>query len=118
MPDPLAAPFALILPWVEILAAVYLILGFLARLTAAATAAMLLMFTVALLDALITGKTGHPCGCFGTTSNPVVTALAGGDTVAWWDVIRDVVLLAIALALAWLGPGAVSVDEWVARLRS
>ncbi len=118
MPDPLAAPFALILPWVEILAALYLIVGFLGRLAAAATAAMLLMFIVALLDALITGHTAHPCGCFGSTTNPVITALAGGDTVGWWDVIRDVILLALALGVAWLGSGALSIDEWVANRRA
>jgi uncharacterized membrane protein YphA (DoxX/SURF4 family) len=117
LPDPLVAPFALILPWVEILAAVYLIVGFLGRPAAVATAAMLLMFIVALLDALVTGNTGHPCGCFGSTSNPVITALAGGDSVGWWDVIRDVILLAIALALVWRGPGELSIDEWVASRR-
>lgn len=117
MSDPLAAPFALILPWVEILAAVYLVVGFLGRLAAAGMAAMLLMFIAALLDALVTGNTAHPCGCFGSTSNPVITALAGGDSVGWWDVIRDVILLAVALGVTWLGSGALSVDGWVANRR-
>jgi uncharacterized membrane protein YphA (DoxX/SURF4 family) len=118
LPIPLAVPFALILPWVEIIAASYLFAGFLGRLAGAVTAGMLLMFIVALLDALLSGNTAHPCGCFGSAANPIITALAGGDTVGWWDVIRDVVLLAMALAIAGLGSGALSVDEWLASRRS
>jgi uncharacterized membrane protein YphA (DoxX/SURF4 family) len=114
----MVAPFALVVPWIEILAAVYLVAGFLGRIAAGAVAAMLFMFIVALLDALLTGNTAHPCGCFGSTSNPVITALAGGDTVGWWDAIRDVVLLGIALAIAWLGSGALSVDAWASSRRS
>jgi uncharacterized membrane protein YphA (DoxX/SURF4 family) len=117
LPDPLVVPFALVLPWLEILAGLYLVAGFLTRMAAVAVAAMLVMFIVALLDALLTGNTAHPCGCFGSTSNPVVTALAGGDTVGWWDVIRDVILIGFSAALLSLGPGAYSIDAWLARLR-
>jgi uncharacterized membrane protein YphA (DoxX/SURF4 family) len=117
LPLQLAVPFALILPWVEIIAALYLLVGFLGRIAAVVTAGMLLMFIVALLDALLTGNTAHPCGCFGPGANPIITALSGGDTVGWWDVIRDVILLAMALAVAWLGSGALSVDEWLASRR-
>lgn len=117
LPEALVGPFALTLPWVELLVAFYLLVGFFGRVAAALTAAMLLMFIVALLDALITGNTGHPCGCFGATPNAIITALAGGDTVGWWDAIRDIILLCIALAIAWQGSGALSIDERVARRR-
>lgn len=117
LPVQLAVPFALILPWVEILAALYLLVGFLGRVAALVTAAMLVTFIVALLDALLTGNTAHPCGCFGAAANPVVSALAGGDSVGWWDVIRDGILLGMALSIAWFGSGALSLDEWVARRR-
>lgn len=117
LPDSVAGPFALLLPWIEILAAVYLVAGFLGRLAAAVTGAMLLMFVVALLDAVLTGNIAHPCGCFGSTSSPLVSALAGGDTVGWWDIIRDVLLLGLAGAVVLGGPGAFSVDGWIAGRR-
>jgi uncharacterized membrane protein YphA (DoxX/SURF4 family) len=119
LPPSLVVPFALILPWLELLAAAYLLAGFMTRVGAAAAAGMLLIFIAALTDALVTGNTAHPCGCFGSlASNPVIALLAGGTTIGWWDVVRDVILLALSVMLIWRGGGAYSVDTLLHRERS
>src|SRR5579872_4973191 len=96
LPASLVLPFAYLLPWLELLAAVYLLLGFMTRLAAGATGLMLLTFIVALGRALATGDTNHACGCFGTGTNPVLAFLSGGDTITWWDLIRDLLLLGMS----------------------
>jgi uncharacterized membrane protein YphA (DoxX/SURF4 family) len=113
LPPALVLPFSFIVPWLELLVALYLLTGFLSRMGAVGASLLLLMFEVALLDALITGNTAHACGCFGNGSqgNPIVAFLAGGNTVTWWDVTRDAVLLALALAVAWFGPGMLALER-------
>lgn len=115
LPSPLVVPFALVLPWLELLLAAYLLVGFLTRVGAVGVSGMLVMFIIALADALLTGNTAHACGCFGGVTNPVISLLAGGSTIGWWDVVRDLILLVFALLLVWRGPGIMSVDDLVVR---
>jgi uncharacterized membrane protein YphA (DoxX/SURF4 family) len=56
---------AMILPWVELVAAMALLLGIRARAGAVLTAAMMAAFTVAVALALVRGL-DIECGCFGT----------------------------------------------------
>lgn len=117
LPSGLVAPFALVLPWLEILVAAYLLVGFLSRLAALGSAAMLAMFVIALTDALLTGNTAHACGCFGggLGANPVLSLIAGGSSIGWWDVFRDLILLGLSLLLVARGAGAYSLDAFLAR---
>jgi uncharacterized membrane protein YphA (DoxX/SURF4 family) len=119
LPPELVLPFALVIPWLELLAALYLLAGFMARLAAAGTAIMLGGFVYGLTDALARGNTAHACGCFvgGVTANPVVAFLAGGNTITWWDVIRDLLLLGLSILVVVRGAGPVSVDALLARRR-
>jgi uncharacterized membrane protein YphA (DoxX/SURF4 family) len=119
LPATLVLPFAYVMPWLELLVAVYLISGFMSRLAALGSIVLLGTFVVALLDALATGNTAHACGCFGTAANgnAVLSFLAGGNTVMWWDVIRDLILALLAALVAWYGPGAISIEEALARRR-
>ena len=119
LPPELVLPFALVVPWLELLAALYLLAGFMARLAAAGTAIMLAGFVYGLTDALATGNTSHACGCFGpgATANPVIAFLAGGNTITWWDVIRDLLLLGLSILVMVQGAGAVSADALLARRR-
>jgi len=111
LPASLVVPFARALPWLEIVAGAYLLAGFFSRLAAAITGAMLVLFIIALGDALLTGDTAHSCGCFGGLgSNPVVGFLAGGNSIGWWDLIRDLILLGLAALIIRFGPGAWSAD--------
>lgn len=117
LPPDLVMPFAFAVPWLELLVAVYLLVGFLSRLAASGAAIMLAGFVYALGDALATGKTDHPCGCFGSGAdpNPILAFLSGGSSVTWWDVIRDLILIALSLVIAVWGAGSFSVDGLIAR---
>jgi uncharacterized membrane protein YphA (DoxX/SURF4 family) len=111
LPSALVLPFAFVVPWLELLVAVYLIGGFMCRFAAGGAVVLLGMFVLALGLAIVTGNTAHPCGCFGSKSNPVVTWLSGGNTITWWDVLRDLVLMALSLLLFARGAGLMSIDS-------
>jgi hypothetical protein len=61
------------------------------------------MFAATLVGAIMRGRAGAPCACFGTRS-----------TVGWGAVIRNVVLAAAFAALPFLPQRALSTDEWLA----
>jgi len=119
MPPALVVPFAFAFPWLELLVALYILLGYMSRLAAGVAALMLLMFVVALTDALVTGNTAHSCGCFGkgAGSNPILAFLAGGNTITLWDDIRDVILIGLSLLIAVRGAGPWSLDGLIAGRR-
>jgi uncharacterized membrane protein YphA (DoxX/SURF4 family) len=119
LPSALVLPFALIVPWLELLVAAYLLSGFLSWLGAIGAIVLLVSFVIALSDALITGSTAHACGCFGSAAgtNPLLTFLAGGNTITWWDPVRDLILIALSALILWRGPGALSIDGLLARRR-
>jgi len=73
---------------VEIAAGVALMLNLWARAAALLLAGLLAVFTVGLASALGRGI-DLACGCFG-----------GTDAATWWTVLRDVVLLGLALGVA------------------
>jgi uncharacterized membrane protein YphA (DoxX/SURF4 family) len=112
MPVSLSYPFALALPWLEILAALYLLVGFMTRIASAACLLMLAMFEFALMQSLVTGHTHHSCGCFGSGAvNPVLAFLEGGNVITSWDVIRDLILVALAALIFFFGAGPFSIEN-------
>src|SRR6185312_2569381 len=80
LPGSLARPFGLALPWLEVLLALYLLVGLFTRLAAIVMGAVLVMFLFALGVQLAHGHTGD-CGCVVGITNPIVTAFVGGDTI-------------------------------------
>ena len=68
-----------------------------------AGAALLLVFAVATVLALLGGKRGAPCGCFGASSR-----------IGWGAVLRDLALAAAFLAVPFLPDGAPSTTGWLA----
>jgi uncharacterized membrane protein YphA (DoxX/SURF4 family) len=117
LPAGVARPFGLALPWVEMLLGLYLLIGLFTRVTAIVTAALLAMFMVALATQLARGGTGIGCGCFSGLNNSIVTTLAGGSTIGSWDLIRDGLLLLVALAVAAAPRPLLAVDAWLAARR-
>lgn len=116
LPPALVLPFALVLPWFELLVAAYLLTGFMARVGAAGATVLLAMFEWALLTSLAHGDTAHSCGCFGSgATNPLLAFLAGGNTITWWDVVRDALLIALSLIVVVYGAGPLSIDALFAR---
>jgi uncharacterized membrane protein YphA (DoxX/SURF4 family) len=77
---------ALILPWLETIAGVFLIFGIRLRASSALTGAMLMVFIVAILSAMARGL-NIDCGCFSQgTSEPV----------GWKKIFEDIALLALS----------------------
>lgn len=112
LPMWLVGPFALAIPWLEALVALYLLIGLFQRPTAIVTALMLVMFTGAISISLLQGgaATARGCGCFAATGPlatfPLVTLLAGGSTITAFDVVRDLVFLALT-GVVYFGDRAV-----------
>ena len=73
---------------IELLAGIALVTGVMERSAAAVLAVLLGAFTVLLTQALLRGIDLR-CGCFG-----------GDERASWWTVLRDLVMLATALAVA------------------
>lgn len=67
VPGQLINVFALFLPWVELIAGVFMIVGYWEKAAALIIGGMLVVFIVALSIALIKGV-NIECGCFSTTS--------------------------------------------------
>lgn len=88
-PLPLLHPFALLLPWVELMAGLALLLPALRRGAAILVGLMNLMFVVALGTALVRGL-DIACGCFG----------AGGHGVDLTLILRDLLMLLACIPLA------------------
>jgi uncharacterized membrane protein YphA (DoxX/SURF4 family) len=114
LPDVLVTPFAVALPWIEGLLALYLILGLFLRPTALVVGALLLTCTGALTLNILSGNVAHGCGCLQTVglaqALPILTWLFGGLTITWFDVGRDLVLTALAAVMYVTDAKALSLD--------
>ena len=77
---------AVSLPWAELICGLLMILGVRAKAAAAAIAALMGVFTVAIIITMIRG-TPIGCGCFSSVEEPV----------SWVTVIRDLTWLAMTL---------------------
>lgn len=78
----------LIMPWTELVAGVLLVLGIRTKSAAAVIAAMLVVFSLAILITLLRGIP-IGCGCFTSV----------GEPLSWGTLARDLVWLAITLQL-------------------
>ena len=96
VPEALPAPMALVLPWVELLAALALITGFLRRSAAWTVLALLLVFITALGLDLARGIPVD-CGCFGGSHAARSAAERLGSMRL--DLLRDALLALLALPL-------------------
>lgn len=92
VPPALVPAVAAAVVGVEIAAGVALVLNVWARAAALVLAGLLAVFTVGLASALARGI-DLACGCFG-----------GNDPATWWTVLRDVVLVGLALGVAAASP--------------
>jgi uncharacterized membrane protein YphA (DoxX/SURF4 family) len=96
-------------PWVEIVAAACLVLGFWTRAGAAVLALTLLGFIGLIISVLERGMSVK-CGCFGRFQ-----LFCAGDTLAWCNVWQNSALLAVALLILILGPGRFALDRFACR---
>lgn len=85
LPDTLVTTLAVVMPWVEIMAGLFLVAGIFKRTSAVVLSSLLLVFTIAVSINLIRGL-NFDCGCFST----IVTE-SGSDPLGL--LIRDILLL-------------------------
>ena len=93
MPDGLIGPMAVGMPLLELLVALALVTGVHARGAALVASTMLVMFAIAMVQAIARGI-DLDCGCFGHVVE---------TRVSWLTVTRNVVLT-LACALVVMGP--------------
>lgn len=93
LPGGLVNPFALVLPWFELLCGVALLLGIWSRSAAAAISLLLIVFAGAISANLLRGN-AIECGCFDVheAGKSVSERLAAMR----WEVLRDLGMLALA----------------------
>lgn len=80
---------AIILPWIELVAALMLLVGWRTRAAALLIGGMMAMFLVAISIALSRGQ-DMSCGCFASQG-------AAEDPISWWTIVRDGGWLLLAL---------------------
>jgi len=95
-----ANTFAVILPWLEAVLGVLLVTGFWRREAAAITAALLVMFLVAVGYVMWQGIDVEHCGCF--------TVGGEGRSAGWTLIASDLGLLAAALYVLLVPPRTVA----------
>ncbi|MDB5041975.1 MAG: DoxX [Candidatus Eremiobacteraeota bacterium] len=101
LPQPMVAPLAVALPYLEILLGGYLVVGLFTRTAAWFAVALLAVFDLAVASAVVRGMTVS-CGCFGPSDTTVTT---------WGEVARDAVFVLLAVIVALRPPGALAVDR-------
>lgn len=90
LPDSFVSLFAMTLPWFELLAGLFMVIGLWSRLAALGIGLVLVSFIIAIVINIARGNE-IDCGCFGTFSI--------GNT-PWETLIKDVGLLALTIFLA------------------
>ena len=99
-PD-VVAPLAVILPFVELLLGAYLVLGLFTRIAAYVAGGAFVIYGIAIASAVVRHIPAN-CGCFGPNDSAVAD---------WPHVAFDLILAALALAIARFAPGALALDR-------
>jgi uncharacterized membrane protein YphA (DoxX/SURF4 family) len=102
LPQSLVEPVASALPWLEILLGAFLLAGLFVLFSAVGASVLTAMFIVALAQAKARGLP-IDCGCFGASGT--------GTGITWWDIFRDMALLAATLLLVWRPAGPLMLDS-------
>lgn len=97
---------AVTLPWVELVAGLLLIVGVWRREAALVVALMLVVFLGAAASVLARGIDVQNCGCVSVAKEAVESAWPPAWTkgVGWFLVLRNLLMLAAALAIAFVRP--------------
>lgn len=101
VPQPVVAPMAVALPFLEVILGLYLVIGLYTRVAAWIAAVLLLGFDAAIASAVVRGLT-LSCGCFGPNDTSVTT---------WGEVGRDAIFVVLAVIVALRPPGTLALDR-------
>lgn len=102
VPEAVIPAFSYMLPWTEIVCGVLLVYGIWSRASAGVAALLYAVFTFALASVLARGMKVD-CGCFG--------ALTGGGEIDGLSIVRNLVFLAMSIAVMVRGGGATAIDS-------
>jgi uncharacterized membrane protein YphA (DoxX/SURF4 family) len=97
--------FALVLPWVELVAGVFLLVGYRTEASALLIALMMVAFLIALGHALHLGL-DMSCGCFAGSG-------AEEDPISWRTIVRDTVWLLLAVFVLVFDRRPLGIDGWL-----
>jgi uncharacterized membrane protein YphA (DoxX/SURF4 family) len=100
LPPRLVNPVALFLPWLEMVCGIFLLIGWITRGSALIIAALLAVFIAALGYSIFRGL-DIQCGCFSLSTAKAVPL--------YLDIVRDVVLLTMAVWTLWRPRGNSSI---------
>jgi uncharacterized membrane protein YphA (DoxX/SURF4 family) len=106
LPDGIMSPLAYLLPILEIGAGAMLILGLFTRFAGALASALLVVFLIGLVQAKTRGLE-IDCGCFATGGS------GSKNVIPWWDIVRDVALLAASAYAVWRPTGPIAADNLI-----
>jgi uncharacterized membrane protein YphA (DoxX/SURF4 family) len=108
------------LPWVELLAGLLLIVGVWRREAALVIALLLVVFLGAAASVLARGIDVQNCGCVSVAKEAVDAAWPPAWTkgVGWFLVVRNLLMLAGALAIAFVTPLPLVVTDKESALRA
>lgn len=105
LPEHLATLTAFALPWAEAMCGVLLILGLWARAAALLLVVMVAVFVAGIVSAMYRGLE-LSCGCFGKFEIPCK------NPVGVCHIVRNSVLLVMALVILMSGPGSLAIDRY------
>jgi uncharacterized membrane protein YphA (DoxX/SURF4 family) len=108
MPFDLAKLIGAALPFVELALALFLLVGLAIRLAAGFAAGLLTVFLVGIASVWARGLS-IDCGCFGGGGQ----LAAGAHPSYFWDIVRDLALLGLAVFLFLSPRTPVSADNYV-----
>lgn len=95
---------AFAIPWAELVAGTFLLLGIWTRAAALTITLMLGAFILGILGIIFRGIDAS-CSCFGK-----IDVVCTGP-VGWCHVIRNIVLIAMGSVVVWAGPGPLTFDR-------
>ncbi len=103
-------PFlAYAIPWTEVVAGFLLIIGAWSRAAALILSLMLLGFIAGILGVIFRGL-DTKCSCFGKIEWPCNVLQPDGG-IGWCQVVRNVLMIAMAVPILKWGPGPLAVDK-------
>ncbi len=108
LPPGAVAPIAVALPPLELIFGFYLVAGLFTRVAGIVTCAMFVVYAIAIASAVVRHIPAN-CGCFGPGDSA---------TADWPHVAVDAVLALLALFVARLAPGTLSLDGFLSRAAS
>jgi putative oxidoreductase len=109
LPTVLVNPMAVVLPWVELVAAVLLLLGWRTRAASLLITGMMAMFTIAISMAVAKGL-DMSCGCFASQG-------AVDDPISWRTIVRDGTWLALGIYVIAFDTRPIGLDGWLEHRR-